>query len=157
MPSPSRSTGRRAFAGAVAGVDAAAAFAAVMEVDRRLFKRDTDDLVLLGRFVSAQRTQARAAGLGIHLANGVILGGFYGVALHEVLPGAPMMRGVIFANAENLILYPLALLENYHPAIRDGEIGGYWNGTAFIQEVLRHVVFGAILGDGTERILQSDR
>lgn len=157
MPSPSRSIGRRALAGATAGIAAAGAFAAVMEVDRRLFKRDTDDLVLLGRFVSAQRTQARAVGLGLHVANGAILGGFYGAALHEVLPGDPMLRGALFANAENLFLYPLALLENYHPAIRDGEIASYWNGTAFVQEVLRHVVFGIILGAGTERILQSDR
>jgi|SRR5215217_1980006 len=157
MRSPRDGLRRRFIAGALAGVAAAVTFATVMEADRRVLGRNTDDLMLLGRFVSPREQTARIVGLGLHLLNGGMLGGVYGAAFHEWLPGAPSFRGALFANAENLTLYPLALLENHHPAIRDGQIDRYWNGTAFAQETLRHVVFGLILGEGTERILRSTR
>lgn len=152
-----RPLGRRLIAGAVAGISGAAAFAAVMELDRRLFRHDTDDLILLGRFVSPQRAPARVAGLGLHLVNGAVAGSIYGVAFHDMLPGPTWARGTVFANAENIGLYPLLFFEKYHPAIREGQIASYWNGTAFVQETLRHVVFGAVLGTLTERLIRSIR
>jgi hypothetical protein len=156
-PTRARTPSRRLIAGGVAGVAAALAFAAEMEVDRRVFRRNTDDLVLLGRLVSAERNPARAAGLGLHVFNGAIAGSLYGMAFHEWLPGSPAARGTIFANIENVSLYPLGLLERHHPAIREGQIAGYWNFTAFIQETIRHVMFGVVLGEATERILRASR
>ncbi len=149
------SSAKRLIAGALAGVAGAAVFAAEMELDRRVFRRDTDDLVLLGRFVSHDRATARAAGLTIHLANGAIAGGIYSLVFHDRLPGMAWMRGVVFATAENIVLYPLGLIEGYHPAIREGQLATYWNATAFIQETLRHVALGAVLGAGTEQLLRA--
>ncbi len=150
-----RSPRCRAAAGAVAGIIAAALFAAEMELDRRLLRHNTDDFILLGRMVSADPAQARVAGLGIHLINGALVGAVYGLAFHEWLPGPPAARGATFANAENVSLYPLGLLEHHHPAIREGQIAPYWNLTAFFQETIRHVAFGLALGSLTERLLRS--
>ncbi len=152
-----RSPGGRSAAGAVAGVIAAAVFAAEMELDRRLIGHNTDDLILLGRLVSADPVKARTAGLGMHLMNGAFAGAVYGLAFHERLPGPPAARGVTFANVENMSLYPLGLMERHHPAIREGQIAPYWDLTAFFQETVRHVVFGLALGVLTERLLRSAR
>ncbi len=126
-----------------------------MELDRRFTGHNTDDLILLGRLVSADPGRARVAGLGIHLINGALVGAVYGLAFHEWLPGPPAARGAAFANVENVSLYPLGLLEHHHPAIRDGQIAPYWNLTAFFQETTRHAVFGLALGSLTERLLRS--
>jgi hypothetical protein len=38
------------------------------------------------------------------------------------------------------------LLEDYHPAIRDGQLDSYQSWTAFNQAVWRHSVLGVVLG-----------
>src|SRR5829696_3418070 len=60
--------------------------------------------------------------------------------------GCPGKKGVIFANVENVILYPITLFEDNHPAIRMGQVGRYFNWPAFWQSVPRHIAFGAVLG-----------
>ena len=135
------SKARPAFAGAVA----AAAYVAAMEVDLRLVNRNTDDLILLGRPLAPRREWAKPIGAVVHLANGAAFGMLYAAVQHR-LPGPPWVRGVVFFNVENAVLYPLTLLERFHPAIKDGQIAPYANKVAFLQSVPRHVVFGVVLG-----------
>lgn len=148
---------RRATAGAVAGMAAALAYAIEQEFDLRLFHHNADDLTLVGRPVTSNQRAIRPVGLAIHLTNGASLGVVYATLARDRLPGSPAMRGIWFALLENTLLYPLALLEDRHPGVRDGTLDRYWNVTAFIQESIRHVFFGAVLGSVTHRLLPRER
>lgn len=127
--------------GAVAGVVAAATWAAVEPVARRLFGTPYTDVRLLGRPVSRHRW--RAAGTVIHLANGAA-----GGIAFERLGLRGWKTGVAVFQAENLAAWPLLVaVDRWHPDRRSGA----WppllgNGRVFAQEAAVHAVFGAVLG-----------
>lgn len=133
-------------AAVVAGLLGGAAYIVEMEIDLPLFGYNADDLRLLGRPFAPDPSLNRAVGAAIHMGNSAMFGVAYAALAHDRLPGPPWLRGVVFANVENAALYPLTLLDGYHPGVRDGQIDRYWHRTAFTQAVLRHVVFGAVLG-----------
>ncbi|MBA2519366.1 MAG: hypothetical protein H0V24_06850 [Chloroflexia bacterium] len=136
---------------AVSGLVAGVAYVAVQAVDIRLTGRKVDDLVALGRFATGDNQAARRLGLGLHLANSVVLALVYG-KVQAKLPGPPWARGMLFTMAENSLLYPLMALEDKHPAIRDGSLDRYWNWPAFMQSIPRHLVYGAVLGVLDEKL-----
>jgi hypothetical protein len=142
-----------AIAGAVAGV----AYAATMEIDNRLTGQKIDDLLLLGRPIAADARRARRVGALIHLSNSVALGVVYAALARDRLPGPPWLRGVIYGNVETTLLYPLAALDRFHPAVRDGQLDRYWTVAAYLQSVPRHVVYGAVLGSLYERLNRRPR
>jgi hypothetical protein len=129
----------------ISGLAAGAAFAAVLEADLRLTGRNVDDLMVLGRPFTEEPTKARAIGGAIHAINSLALASLYAV-LEPRIPGPAWLKGVIFANVENVILYPITLFEDIHPAIRMGQVDRYFNWPAFWQSVPRHLAFGAVLG-----------
>lgn len=143
----------RATAGALAGAAASLAYAIEQELDLRVFGHHADDLTMTGRLVTRNRRVMRPVGLAIHLLNGATLGIVYATVARDRLPGPPAVRGISFSLLENTLLYPLALLEDHHPAIRNGILSRYWNAPAFTQETIRHVVFGVVLGLVTHRQL----
>lgn len=130
---------------AVSGIAAGAAFAAVLEADLRYTGRNVDDLIVLGRLFVGNPKNARAVGVAIHMLNSLALASLYAV-LEQRIPGPPWLKGVVFANVENLILYPVTVFEDIHPAIRDGQVDRYFNWPAFWQSVPRHIAYGAVLG-----------
>jgi hypothetical protein len=130
---------------AVSGLVAGAAFAAVLEVDLRLTGRNVDDLKILGQPFVADPTKARAVGGAIHAVNSLALAGLY-ATLERRIPGPGWLKGVVFANLENVILYPITRFEDLHPAIRTGQVDRYYNWPAFWQSVPRHIAYGAVLG-----------
>ena len=130
---------------AVSGLAAGAAFVVVLEADLRLTGRNVDDLIVLGRPFVEDPNNARTVGTAIHAVNSLVLAGLYAV-FERGFPGPPWLKGVVFANVENLILYPLTIFEDKHPAIRDGQVDRYFNWFAFWQSVPRHVAYGAVLG-----------
>ncbi|HEV2073152.1 MAG TPA: hypothetical protein VGR29_05860 [Thermomicrobiales bacterium] len=148
-----RSLRDQVTAGALAGAAASLAYAIEQEIDLRAFDHYADDLTLLGGLITDGPQARRSIGLVLHLFNGAAAGVLYATLLHHRIPGSPPMRGIMFGLAENTFLYPLALLEDKHPAIRKGTLSPYWNLSAFTQETLRHVVFGAVLGSAAERLL----
>jgi hypothetical protein len=129
----------------ISGLAAGAAFVAVLEVDLRLTGRHVDDLMILGRPFTKEPKQARALGGAIHAVNSLALASLYAV-LERHIPGPPWLKGVIFANVENVILYPITLFEDIHPAIRTGMVDRYFTWPSFWQSVPRHIAFGAVLG-----------
>lgn len=139
----------------VSGLAAGTAFAAVLEADLRLTGRNVDDLMILGRPFVADPRQARLVGGAIHGLNSVALAGLYAGLEHRV-PGPGWLKGLVFANVENLILYPITRFENFHPAIRLGLVDRYYNWPAFWQSVPRHIAFGAVLGALYERLHTAD-
>ena len=135
----------------ISGLAAGAAFVAVLEADLRLTGRNVDDLMVLGRPFAEEPTKARAIGGAIHAVNSLALAGLYAM-LERRLPGPAWLKGVIFATVENLILYPITLFEDIHPAIRTGQVDRYFTWPAFWQSVPRHIAYGAVLGVLYERL-----
>lgn len=135
-----------------AGLAGGIAYLIAMEVDLRLMGNKVDDFKLLGRPFVRNADHARAVGVLIHTLNATNLALAYALLAHDRLDGPPWRRGVIFANVENAILYPLTRLENYHPGVRDGQIDRYWTWTAFLQGIVRHIAYGAVLGPTYARL-----
>jgi hypothetical protein len=101
--------------------------------------------MILGRSFTNDPTKARAMGGAIHTVNSLALATLY-ATLEPRLPGPAWWKGVVFANIENVVLYPITLFEDIHPAIRLGEVDRYFTWPAFWQSVPRHIAFGAVLG-----------
>jgi hypothetical protein len=135
----------------ISGLAAGAAFVAVLEADLRLTGRNVDDLMVLGRPFAEEPTKARAIGGAIHAVNSLALAGLYAM-LERRLPGPAWSKGIIFATVENVILYPITLFEDIHPAIRTGQVDRYFTWPAFWQSVPRHIAYGAVLGVLYERL-----
>jgi hypothetical protein len=129
----------------ISGLAAGAAFVAVLETDLRLTGRNVDDLMVLGRPFTEEPAKARVLGGAIHAFNSVALASLYAM-LERRIPGPAWLKGVIFANVENVILYPITLFEDVHPAIRTGQVDRYFTWPAFWQSVPRHIAYGAVLG-----------
>jgi hypothetical protein len=129
--------------GALAGAAAAAAWAGVEPLGRRLLRPPPaySDLRLLGRPFSA--TRWRLVGLALHLGNGAAFG-----AAFVALGGRGWKQGLAVAQAENVLLWPsMVVVDRFHPDRRSGA----WppllrNGRVFAYEAAMHTVFGATLG-----------
>jgi len=120
--------------GALAGVIAAAVWAATERPARRLFGTPYSDVELLG---------GGPAGLALHTANGAGFG-----YLFVRLGGRGVRDGIVAALVENTLLWPgMFVVDRVHPRRRDGT----WpplarNPRVFAQETFVHVLFGAVLG-----------
>lgn len=142
------------LAAAVAGLAAGAAYVATMEIDNRLTGINEDDLKLLGRPFVNDPDRAKPVGVPVHFGNSVVLALAYAALAHDRLPGPPWLRGAIFATIENSALYPIAMLEEHHPGVRDGQVDRYWTLPAFLLSFPRHLAFGAVLGTIYDRLRQ---
>ena len=140
----------RSLRGAAAGGTAAMLWAAQQPLDKQVFGSDYDDVELLGKLVTRGR-EWRAAGLAMHVANGMLFGAVYAQA-KPFVPGPPVLRGVAAGLAEHLAFWPLGrLTDRYHPARAElDSLDGNWR--AFAQATWRHALFGAVLG-GLEHVL----
>jgi hypothetical protein len=141
---------------AISGLAAGAAFMAVLEADLRVTGRNVDDLIVLGRPLVKDPKNARTVGVAIHALNSLALASLY-AAIENRIPGPPWLKGILFANVENAILYPITVLEDHHPAIRDGQVDRYFNWPAFWQSVPRHVAYGVVVGSLYDRIHSCQR
>jgi hypothetical protein len=126
---------------AVAGVTAAAVWAAAEPALRRLCGTPYTDVRVIGASLSQRHW--RLVGTGIHLANGAAAG-----LLFRRLGLRGWKAGVVAAQLENAALWPgMVVIDRYHPDRRSGA----WppllrNPRVFGQEVAAHAIFGAILG-----------
>lgn len=126
---------------ALAGLTAAAAWAAAEPLARRLFRTPYSDVRLLGAPLS--RKHWWLAGTALHLANGAAAG----VAFSRLgLRG--WRAGIAAAQIENAVLWPgMVAVDRLHPDRRSGA----WppllgNARVFGQEAAVHALFGAVLG-----------
>lgn len=138
-------------AGAIAGLAGGLAYIATQELDNRLLRRNLDDLHMLGRLATKGPNGAREVGVAIHLVNSVMVGGVYAL-LEPHLPGPPWLRGVTLATVENTVLYPIALFEDHHPAVRHGEVERYLSLASYLHSIPRHITFGAVAGTVYNRL-----
>jgi hypothetical protein len=137
-------TVRRVVNGALAGGVAAGVWAAQQPLDKRVFDCDYDDVELLGKLVT-RGPGWQAAGVGMHLQNGILFGAAY-AALRPFVPGPPVALAVGAAMAEHLAGWPLGrYVDRYHPA--RGELTPLQGNTrAFAQATWRHLLFGVVMG-----------
>lgn len=126
---------------ALAGLTAAAAWAAAEPALRRVFGTPYSDVRLIGAPLS--RRHWRPIGTAIHLANGAAAG----IAFRRLgLRG--WKAGIAAAQLESAALWPgMAVVDRYHPERRSGA----WpplllNPRVFGQEVAAHAIFGGVLG-----------
>ena len=129
--------------GAVAGIVAAAAWAAAEPLAGRTFGTPYySDLRLLGRALAPGRL-SRPVGLALHLVNGAAFG-----AAFKRAGGRGWKQGVLAAQIENIALWPgMALVDRLHPDRRSGA----WppllrNKRVFLYEAAVHALFGLVLG-----------
>jgi hypothetical protein len=128
--------------GALAGMAAAAAWAAAEPALRRLFRTPYSDVRLLGGAV----TQGRLwwpVGFAVHLGNGAAFG-----AAFERLGGRGWRQGLLAAQVESVGLWPgMALVDRLHPDRKSGAWPPLFaNRRVFAYEVATHAVFGVVLG-----------
>lgn len=140
---------RRALA---AGLLASAAYLVANELDIRICRSPQRDLMLQGRLRPILRPVWPLTGLVLHAGFGVILALLY-AAVRERLPGPAWLRGALWANLENAVLWPLTpVIDRYHPAVQDGSMPRLATWTALAQAVWRHLVFGVVLGLADEAL-----
>ena len=130
----------------LAGIVAATAWGLLEPVDRRLFRCDYSDVMLLGKLATRGRL-ARPVGFAIHALNGAVFGLVFDQARRRVSADKRRLA-LVLAMAEHVGLYPLSyFVDRFHPA--EGEAGIpplLTNGPAFVQATVRHALFGVVLG-----------
>jgi hypothetical protein len=131
---------------ALAGAAAATAWGLLEPLDRRLFRCDYSDVLLLGKLLTRGRG-ARPAGFAFHALNGAVFGLAFDRARKRVpIEKRPLAFGM--AMAEHFGFYPLSyLVDRFHPARGEEGIPPLRNsGRAFAQATVRHALFGLFLG-----------
>jgi len=140
---PAFDAARALSAGAAAGL----AYLACMYVDMALTGSRSDDLLMLGRVLTAGAGRARAIGLPAHLGFGCAVGVVYAAFGRKRFSGPNWLRGIKTMLVENTVLWPLAILaDRYHPAMLGGELPRLNTPVPFAQQWARHLVFGYVLG-----------
>ena len=132
---------------ALAGAAAAVAWGLAEPIDKRVLRSDFSDIALLGKAVTRGRGW-RATGYAMHAVNGAA----FGLAFHELRKRVPVDQRRLALGAalgENLALWPLMwVVDRRHPA--RGQPGLptplLTNPRAFLQENVRHALFGVLLG-----------
>lgn len=135
---------------ALAGLLATVAYSIAMEGDMSLTGNRFSDVRfiqgLFGRKAAGEKRFLLLAWL-LHLLNGVALAELYAALFKRFLPGPDWLRGALFAElfiSGTWVLTPLA--DKYHPLIQSGELPRLANRLSFLQNLVRHLVFGLVLG-----------
>lgn len=129
-----------------AGATAASVWALLEPFDQRIARCDYSDVAVLGKAVT-RGPHWRAAGLGIHIANGALFGLAFHVARGRLRAGSGKVA-LGMALGEHVALYPLCyVVDRYHPARGEPGVPSLLtNRAAFAQATWRHALFGVVLG-----------
>jgi hypothetical protein len=143
-------TATRTLRGALAGSVAAGVWAAQQPLDKEFFASGYDDVELLGKLVTRDRSWL-PIGAALHLGNGAAFGAAY-ANVAPLLPIPPALRGPAVTMAEHLGLWPLVrITDRLHPARKQlPKLTG--NRPAFWQAAWRHLLFGVVLGELERRL-----
>lgn len=136
---------------ALAGLLATLAYSVAMEWDKYLIGNHFHDVRFIEGMLPAQNEEAQRRGWLlawlIHLFNGVALAEIYAATLKRWLPGPDWLKGILFGEvfiAGAWTLTPLA--DKYHPLIKKGAMPKLATWKSFLQNLLRHLIFGLALG-----------
>ncbi len=134
---------------AVAGLVATIAYSIAMEGDILLVGNRFSDVRFIEGLLAGEKRSRPLYFLSwaLHLLNGVALGELYGAVLKRYLPGPNWLKGTIFGEIFIVSAWWLTpLADKYHPLIKNGEMPRLFQWKSFFQNILRHLVFGLVLG-----------
>jgi hypothetical protein len=101
---------------------------------------------LMGKRATTQKKFLLLAWI-LHIFNGVALAELYAAIFKRFLPGPDWLKGAIFGELFIVSAWWLTpLADRYHPLIQNGELPKLANRTSFWQNIVRHLVFGLVLG-----------
>ena len=132
---------------AAAGLAATAVYSVAMEIDPCLTGNTFNDVTFIQGMLGDDKASSRELAWGLHFLTGVALAEVYAALGKRFLPGPDWLRGTLFGGAFIAAVWPLTpLVDRVHPMILSGKLPRLANWTAFGQNVLRHLVFGLVLG-----------
>jgi hypothetical protein len=71
----------------------------------------------------------------------------YARFVYARLPLPPLLKGIVFLNIENAVLYPLGpVVDRVHSGIKSGQLPSMFTMKTFLGQVVRHIAFGAVVG-----------
>ena len=134
----------------LAGLLATAAYSLAMEGDMYLTGNRYSDVRFIQGLIngkSARQNSFPFLAWIIHFLNGVTLAELYAAVFKRFLPGPNWLKGTIFGEMFLLSTWWLApLVDKYHPLTKSGELARLATWTSFFQNIVRHLVFGLLLG-----------
>ncbi|HEY7147875.1 MAG TPA: hypothetical protein VH420_00370 [Gaiellaceae bacterium] len=129
----------------MAGVVGTLVWSALEPLDRRVFRHDYSDVAVLGKAFTRGRGWL-PLGVALHAVNGAVFGLVY-YELAERVRRDRRRLALELALAEHLALFSTgALVDRYHPARGEPGVEKLLSVPAFCQAVVRHALFGKILG-----------
>lgn len=135
---------------ATAGLLATAAYSIAMEGDMSITGNRFSDVRFIQGLMGKKATTEKkflALAWAIHILNGVALAEIYAAVVKRFLPGPNWLKGAIFGELFIVSAWWLTpLADKYHPLIQDGEMPKLFNWKSFLQNIVRHLVFGLALG-----------
>ena len=134
---------------ALVGLLATVAYSIVMEGDKILLGNRFSDVRFIQGLLEGEKRSKRLFYLAwmLHLLNGVALAEIYAALAKRFLPGPGWLKGAIFGEAFIICAWCLTpLADKYHPLIKNGEMPKLATWTSFLQNIVRHLVFGLVLG-----------
>ena len=135
---------------AYAGVLATIAYTIAMEGDMALLGNRFNDIRFIQGMIGGKEAHKKRFSLLawiFHLLNGALLGEIYAVVFKRFLPGPNWLKGAIFGELFILSVWWLTpIADKHHPMIKSGELPKLATWTSFLQNIVRHFVFGITLG-----------
>jgi len=135
---------------AYAGVLATVTYTIAMEGDIALTGNHFNDIRFIQGIIGGKEAHKKRFSLlawTFHLLNGALLGEIYAAIFKRFLPGPNWLKGAIFGELFILSAWWLTpIADKYHPMIKSGELPKLATWTSFLQNLVRHFVFGITLG-----------
>ncbi|MGZ3644623.1 MAG: DUF6789 family protein [Ktedonobacteraceae bacterium] len=135
---------------ASAGVLATVAYTIAMEGDMALTGNRFNDIRFIQGMIGGKEAQKKRFSIlawTFHLLNGALLGEVYAAIFKRFLPGPNWLRGAIFGELFIVSAWWLTpIADKHHPMIKNGELPKLATWTSFLQNIVRHFIFGVTLG-----------
>lgn len=135
---------------AVVGLLATTAYSIAMEGDMSITGNRFSDVRFIQGLMGARAATHKKFLLFawiLHMLNGIALAELYAAVFKRFLPGPDWLKGAIFGELFIVSAWWLTpLADKYHPLIQSGELPKLANRTSFLQNIVRHLVFGLALG-----------
>jgi len=135
---------------ALAGLLATAAYSLVMEGDMYITGNRYSDVRFIQGLLARKSPQHNTFPLFawiIHFLNGVMLAELYAAVIKRFLPGPNWLKGAIYGEIFLASTWWMApLVDKYHPLTKSGELAKLSTWTSFFQNIVRHLIFGLVLG-----------
>ena len=135
---------------AYASVLATVAYTIAMEGDMALTSNRFNDIRFIQGVIGGKEAQKKRFSLFawiFHLLNGALLGEIHAAVFKRFLPGPNWLKGAIFGELFILSAWWFTpFVDKHHPLIKSGELPKLATWTSFLQNIVRHFIFGVTLG-----------